>query len=157
MMIKGTRTGSTLLEVLVVAGILSAICLSFVGTFITVSRFHEKNMLAIKAELIAEEGLEALRLIKSGGWAELSSLTPGQTYYFHLATSSWSVTTTPEVIDGDFYRSFIPYSVSRDVSDNITESGGTVDPNTLLFDVWVNWRWRGATTTANYKTYMTNL
>ena len=152
-----TIKGSTLLEVLVVAGILSAICLSFIGTFVTVSRFHEKNMLAIKAELLAEEGLEAIRLIKSDDWAGLSSLTPGNTYYFDLATSSWSVTSTPEVIDGDFYRSFKTYSVNRDVSDDIVSTGGAVDAGTLLFDVSVHWQWRGATTTANYKAYMTNL
>lgn len=149
--------GSTLLEVLVVAGILSAICLSFIGTFVTVSRFHEKNMLAIKAELLAEEGLEAIRLIKGNGWSGLSALTPGNTYYFDLATSTWGVTTTPEVIDGEFYRSFRSYSVSRDASDNIVTSGGVIDSGTLLFDVSVHWQWRGATTTANYKTYMTNL
>ncbi len=149
--------GSTLLEVLVVAGILSAICLSFIGTFVTVSRFHEKNMLAIKAELIAEEGLEALRLIKGNDWAGLSALTSGSTYYFHLATSSWSVTSTPEVIDGEFYRSFRSYDVYRDASDNIVTSGGTIDPGTLLFEVSVHWPWRGATTTASYRTYMTNL
>jgi type II secretory pathway pseudopilin PulG len=149
--------GSTLLEVLVVAGILSAICLSFIGTFVTVSRFHEKNMLAIKAELLAEEGLEAIRLIKSDDWAGLSALTSGNTYYFNLATSSWSVTSTPEVIDGEFYRSFRPYSVNRDVSDDIVSSGGATDPDTLLFDVSVYWQWRGATTTANYRAYMTNL
>ena len=149
--------GSTLLEVLVVAGILSAVCLSFIGTFVAVSRFHEKNMLAIKAELIAEEGLEALRLIKGDDWEGLSALTSGTTYYFYLATSSWSVTSTPEVIDGEFYRSFRPYAVYRDASDDIVSSGGTIDPGTLLFDVSVHWPWRGATTTANYKTYMTNL
>ncbi|MDO8579244.1 MAG: hypothetical protein Q7R72_00020 [bacterium] len=156
-MIKHGEFGSTLTEVVVVTAILSVVSLVFLGTFATLSRFHEKDMLAIKGELLAEEGMEAIRLIKSGGWNILSSLPVGSTRYLVLAPSSWSVTMTPEIIDGIFYRSFRVYAVSRDVSDDIVTSGGTVDPNTLRVDVSVGWNWRNATSTANYQSIMTNI
>lgn len=149
--------GSTLTEVVVVAAILSVVSLAFLGTFSLLSRFHEKDMLTIKGELLAEEGVEALRLIKSGSWNTLSSLPMGSARYLSLAPSSWNITTTPEIIDGVFYRSFIPYAVLHNSSDDIVASGGTVDPNTILFSVSVSWNWRGATSTANYQSYMTNI
>lgn len=151
------QKGSTLTEVVVVSAILAVVSLAFLGTFSLLSRFHEKDMLTIKGELLAEEGVEALRLIKSGGWNTLSGLPMGSTRYLNLTPSSWSITTTPEVIDGIFYRSFIPYAVSRNASDDIVTAGGTTDPNTLLVSVSVSWNWRGATSTANYQSYMTNI
>jgi hypothetical protein len=74
-----------------------------------------------------------------------------------LATSSWSATTTPEVVDGLFYRQFKLSSVSRDSSDDIVVVGGTVDVNTFLVESSVAWNARGATSTITYKTYVTNI
>ncbi len=156
-MIEPRKRGSTLTEVVIVTAILSVVSLSFLGTFAALSRFHEKDMLVIKGELLAEEGMEAVRLIKSGGWNILSNLASGSINYLTLAPLSWSVTSTPEKIDGIFYRSFRVYSVSRDVSDDIVTSGGTVDPKTLRISVSVDWNWRGATSTANYQSIMTNI
>lgn len=156
-MTKRNEHGSTLMEIVVVAALLSVVSLAFLGTFASISRFHEKNTLSIKGDLLAEEGVEALRLFKSTGWAALSALPAGEDRYFQLSLSSWGVTTTPEVIDGDFYRSFRIYPVARDVSDDIVSSGGTLDPDTLLMDVSVRWAWRTASSSANYKAYMTNI
>lgn len=149
--------GSTLLEVLVVAGILATIALSVFGTLSLLSRFHQKNMFAIKGQLLAEEGIEALRFIKAGGWSSLTSIPTNTARYLALSPSSWSVTATPEIVDGIFWRVIKVYSVSRDVSNDIVSSGGTVDPNTLLLESKVSWNWRGATSTASYQSYITNL
>ena len=151
------KKGSALVEVLVAASILSAVSLAFLGAFSVLVRFHERDTFSVKGSLLAEEGLEALRLIKSSGWSALSSIPTGQARYFALGTSTWGVTTTPEVIDGMFYRSFKIYSVSRNTDDDIVSSGGTVDSNTLLTESSVSWNWRNATTTVTYKTYVTNI
>ncbi len=155
---KSSHTqGSVLLEVVVTSAIISLVSLSFLGTLATLSRFHQKNMLSIKGGLLAEEGIEAVRFVKGSGWSNLSSLPVNTPRYFELATSSWGVTTTPEIIDGLFYRSFILYSVARDAGDDIVSSGGTLDPNTFLVESRVSWNWRGATSTVSYKTYVTNI
>jgi hypothetical protein len=156
-MIKNTESGSGLVEVVVASAIISLVAVSFLGSFALLSRFHQRDMLAIKAQLAAEEGLEAIRLIKSSSWSSLSSIPVNQDRHFALATSSWSATTTVELIDGLFYRSFRLGAVSRDSSDSIVASGGTVDPNTLLVEVSVSWPWRAATSTVTYKTYVTSL
>lgn len=149
--------GSTLLEVLVVTGVLASIVLSVLGTLSLLSRFHEKDMLKIKGQLLAEEGIESLRFIKASGWNSLSSLSSGQAQYLALDVSSWGVTTTPEIIDGLFWRVVKVYQVSRDVNDDIISIGGTIDANTLLLESEVSWSLRGATSTAMYQSYITNI
>ena len=153
---SGTR-GSGLVEIVVAGAILSAVSLSFLGTLSILSHFHQKDMLTIKGQLLAEEGLEALRLMKGVGWSALSSIPTGETQYLLLGSSNWSATTTLEHVDGVFARSFILSQVRRGVSDDIVSSGGTVDPNTLLAEVTVSWLWRSATTSVTYRTYVTNL
>jgi type II secretory pathway pseudopilin PulG len=156
-MYKTKTKGSTLLEVLVVTGVLASIALAVLGTLSLLSRFHQKDTLAIKGQLLAEEGVEALRFIKSSGWSSLSGIPSGSLRYLALSVSSWGVTTTPEVVDGEFWRTVKVYQVTRDATDDIVSSGGIVDPNTLLLESAVSWSWRGATSTASYQSYITNL
>jgi hypothetical protein len=154
---RNTRKGSGLVEIVVAGAILSAVSLTFLGTLSLLSRFHQKDMLTIKGQLLAEEGLEALRLMKGAGWSVLSSMPTGTARYLALGSSSWTATTTPEVVDGQFSRSFMLSQVRRGATDDIVSSGGTVDPNTLLAEVTVSWLWRSATSSVTYRTYVTSL
>lgn len=154
---SNARRGSGLVEIVVAGAILSAVSLTFLGTLALLSRFHQKDMLTIKGQLLAEEGLEALRLMKGAGWGALSSLPTGTTRYLALGSSSWSATTTPEVVDGQFSRSFTLSPVYRGATDDIVSSGGTADPNTLLAEVTVSWLWRSATSSVTYRTYVTSI
>ena len=156
-MYKTKTKGSTLLEVLVVTGVLASIALAVLGTLSTLSRFHEKNMYKIKGQLLAEEGIESLRFVKASGWNNLSSLSSGQAQYLDLGISSWGVTTTPEIIDGLFWRIVKVHQVNRDSNDDIVSIGGTLDSNTLLLESIVSWSVRGATSTAMYQSYITNI
>jgi len=67
------------------------------------------------------------------------------------------VTTTPEIVDGVFWRTVRVYEVMRDMNDDIVSSGGTIDPDTLLLRSDVSWDWRGATSTTGYSAYITNI
>lgn len=154
---RSIERGNSLVEVVIGAAILSTVSLAFFGTLSVLAGFHQKDMLSIKGSLLAEEGLEALRSIKGAGWANLSSIPTGQTRYLSLAPSSWGATTTPEVVDGLFYRSFRLSQARRNSSDDIVSSGGTIDPGTLLADVSVAWKWKGSTTTITYKAYVTSI
>lgn len=154
---KSREHGSTLIEVVVVAAVLALVSMAFLGTFSALSRFHRKDMFAIKGELLAEEGIEAIRLIKSDSWNTLASIPPGAERFLSLSPFSWSVTTTPEVVDGVFYRSIRVFGVSRDTNDDIVSSGGTTDPDTLRLRSSVSWKEHGATSTASYESYMTNI
>ena len=151
------QQGSVLIEVVVGAAIFGVVALAFLGSFSALSMFHERDMLYIKADLLAEEGIEASRLIKDNGWNNLSSISSGNNEYLLLNGSSWSFTTVPEIVDGLFYRTIKVSKVSRDGSSNIVTLGGTVDPNTLLVESDVSWSYRNAASTVTYKTYVTNM
>ncbi len=153
---QSRNRGGALIEVVVAAAVLSVVSLSFLGAFSMLSRAHQRDTLAIKGSLLAEEGVEALRFVKAAGWSGLSAAV-GQTRYLSLGSSSWSLSTTPEVIDGAFYRTVTVSAVRRDASDDIVASGGTVDANALLLKSTVSWNWRGATSTVSYTSYVTNI
>lgn len=156
MIMKSNARGNSLVEVVVAAALLSAVAVSFLGAFSFLSRSHQRDTLAVKGALLAEEGIEALRYIRGAGWSGLSSAL-GQTRYLSLGVSSWSFTNDPEVIDGQFYRSVSVSAVSRDAENDIVETGGAVDTNTLLLESTVSWGWRGATSTITYRSYVTNM
>jgi hypothetical protein len=145
------------MEVIVTAAILAGVAAVFLGTLATISRFHQKDMLIIKGELLAEEGLEVLRFYKKDNWATLAAIPSGSTKYLTLTGSTWSMTDTPEMIDGVFSRSFQVFDVMRDGADNIVSTGGTIDPNIRLFRMTVDWMWRSDLVTSSYSTYMTTI
>lgn len=151
------QKGNSLIEVVVGAAILSMVSLAFWGAFSTLGRFHEKDMYSIKGTLLAEEGIEALRFIKGLGWSNISSIPAGQTKYLAPSANTWSISATPEIVDGVFYRFFQVLPVQRNASDDIVSVNGVVDPDIRLIDVSVSWFLRGATTTAEYKSYITNI
>ena len=146
-----------MIEVVVVSAIICAVSLSYVGALATLSRFHQKNMYAIKGGLLAEEAIEAVRYASRASWAKVQAVPPNTTRYVSLNGSTWNVVTTPEIVDGFFYRSFKVYTVYRNSTDDIVASGGTADTDTLLIQSFVSWNWRGATSTASYQTYVTRL
>lgn len=155
-MIQRSESGSGLVEVVVASAIVALVAVAFLGTFAALSQFHQRDTLAIKGQLLAEEELEALRLMRGFGWTFLSGAPKDQDEYLSLDASFWGTTTVPEIIDGTFYRSFRLSPVSRDGADDIS-LGGNVDPGTLLATVSVSWAWRDATSTIIYKTYVTNI
>lgn len=145
-----------LIEVVVGAAILATVALAFFGSTSALGTLHERNMLYIKGDLLAEEGIEAMRLVKDSGWNNLASLPSGTPRYLLLGSAGWSITTTPEIVDGLFYRTVKVYQVFRDASANISVTG-TPDPNTILLESNVAWSYHTATSTVTYKAYVTNM
>lgn len=138
------------------AAIAGVMLIAIIQAFTAYEYAQSRQESAVKGQLLAEEGIEALKFVRNTGWGSLSSIPLNTTRYLYFSGSAWTVTTTPEVIDGSFYRSLSDKSVSRDGSSNIVASGGTVDPNTLLFTVNVAWSTRGATSTDSYSDYFLN-
>lgn len=111
----------------------------------------------IEAAFLAEEGIEAMRFARDESWtSKIAPLTSGVNYYLAFTGTTWQATTTPVNI-GIFDRRIIINNVSRDSSDNIVSSGGTLDANTKKITSKVSWVNRGATSTETVSTYLTNL
>jgi len=111
----------------------------------------------VEAAYLAEEGLEAVRLLRNTSWdTSIASLTNGTNYYPVLASGNWSLNTTnPGLIDNVFTRTITVQSVLRDVDDNIAETG-TLDPNTKRIISTVVWLEKGSAKQVELQTYITN-
>ena len=154
------KKGFTLLEILIGAGIITA---SFLGVLTVLDRLTKTSQQMVnltQANFLLEEGLEAARIWRDTGWANLGNWPSGTDYYliWNGSSSNWATSTSNTFLDGKFERKIGLSAVSRDdSSDDITMSGGTDDPGTKLITMSVAWWNNGATTTKTISTYLTDL
>jgi len=151
-------SGLTLVEVLIA----TAIIMGFLTTLVTVHNAYLNssfsNLDSVKATYLAEEGTESIKGLRDASWiANINSLSNGTPYYLSFVGGAWTTTTTPSLIDSQFSRTIVFNSVNRDVSSDITTTGGTLDPNTREVLVTVSWLDHAATSTRVLDTYITNL
>ncbi len=153
------KKGMSLVEILVAVFIFSII----LGVLITINNFYlsnsSKNIKLVKATYLAEEGMEAVRIIRDTNWSKISSLTSGAPYFidFDIASSTWVSTTTENSIDS-YTRWFVLTDVMRDnTTKRIVESGGTVDPYTKLVNVYISWQDKGNTVVKSMSSYISNI
>lgn len=136
-----SERGVGMLEIVIAVAIISAAFFSVlqISTF-TLKVMQDRNDKA-KALAYAQEGIEAVRNMRDGGWtANISGLTFGSIYYLATSGSQWALTgTNPGALDGKFARTIVLANVSRDINDNIVTTGGTDDPKTKKATVIVSW------------------
>lgn len=154
---RSTQRGMALIELLVGLTIISIALVSLLTTYRAHLKAALANTNAIKASYLAEEAFEAVRFLKDSNWnGTIANKTNGTAYYLSWNGTSWTVTTTPQYVD-EFLRTITFSAVNRDSNDDITTSGGTLDPNIKKVDVTIAWQETSATTTKTLSTYMTKL
>lgn len=150
--------GSALLEVLFGISVVSIVLLSLLGAYNVYLKNAFRLTEKVQASFLAEEGIEAVRVIRDSGWdSGLGSLVSNTPYYFSFEGGTWKATTTSVVVDSRFWRTFRVSAVNRDQNDDIMIGGGASDPNTKKVEVAVSWYSGGATSTVSISTYITNL
>src|SRR3989344_1692365 len=160
----GQKTGFGLLEIVIAASIISAVIFSLSSVFLISQKLETTSSNKIRANFLAEEGLEALRFLRDKSWsANLAGLLAGANYYFVFATttSTWSVGAAgSDKIDNLFYRTITLENISRDPSTGDIESAynpANDDPDTKKFNASVAWQNRGATSTITISTYLSDI
>ena len=155
------KQGFGLLEIVIAVSIVSITLFSLSYVFLLGNRLEAQSINKIRANFLAEEGLEAMRFLRDKGWdASLAPLASGTNYYlsFVALLSQWSVDSASSgFIDGVFERVVTVEPVFRNSSDDIVTSGGALDPNTKKVNVAVSWGDRGATTTATLSAYLSDV
>jgi len=155
------KRGFGLLEIVIASAIVSITLFSLSFVFVLSARLEAQSISKVRANFLAEEGLEAMRFLRDKGWdANLGSLSAGINYYLSFATTTadWSIGMPyPGFIDGFFSRRVTVEAVNRDSSDDIVTSGGVLDPNTKKINIEVSWSSYGATTTATLSTYLSDV
>ena len=136
-----SQKGVGMLEIVIAVAIISATFFSVlqIGAF-TLKVMQVRNDKA-KALAYAQEGIEAVRNMRDGGWtANISGLTFGATYYLTTSGAQWTLTgTNPGVLGGKFTRTIVLDNTSRDINDTIVTTGGTDDPKTKKVTATVSW------------------
>ncbi len=138
-----SQRGIGIIEILVVVAIIGIALVSLTGLAnftLKVNAQLKKNLIATN---LASEAVEAVRAIKDGSWADLASYSTGIAYHPVQSAGEWQLASGSETI-GDFSRQIILDQVYRDGSDDITASGGVLDPNTLKITATVSWTEKGA-------------
>lgn len=118
------KLGFGIIEVVVALGLFAIVGVTGV-TMVThsfsLNRLGDEQSIATN---LSTQGLEIVRSIRSQNW---SSLAAG-TYGLNKTASVWSLSPSPETWN-KYTRTITITDGQRDVSGNIVDSGGTVDPD----------------------------
>lgn len=150
------KKGIGAIEIIIGAAIISLVLLGVGVAFnnsLKASRIINKR---VQANFLAQEGIEALRMMRDNGWQNISGLSDGNNYYFSWSGSSWATSTQNVFIDGTFERKLTVLNAYRDGNDDIAQSG-TLDPNTKKATISVSWRDGLSTTTESISVYLINI
>lgn len=151
--------GFTLIEIVLAASILSTFMMSISLYYKKILDVSQDTTRHIQSGFLLEEGIEAVKLLRDTSWtSKIATLSAGTTYYLYWTGTVWTSTTTKQVVENVFTRSFAVANVNRDASDNIA-AAGTLDSGSKKVTFSVAWPRKGAraTTTDSAEAYIMNL
>lgn len=131
--------GISMVEVVIgvaLVGLVVVVVSHTLGLFLQAS---DRTLTHTQALYLAEEGQEILRYIRDADWNDISTLTNDTPYYLDVTDTTLAITTTPEIVDGIFLRTFEVSEVRRDGTEDIVASGGSVDTDARYVTVSVGW------------------
>ncbi len=150
-----------MIEIVIASAIISIAVFSLSSVFIMASRTETQSLDKIRANFLAEEGMEAMRFLRDKSWSgNLTSLSSGTNYYltFNTATSKWSAgSSNPGAIDTIYTRIVTVENVYRNSFDDIVSSGGTLDPNSKKVNVNVSWQEHNFNSSTTVSTYLSDI
>lgn len=152
------QRGFGLIEILVGSAILTTALWGISAYYQSSIQVSRTTAQIVQASYLLEEGIEAARFFRDTGWANVGAPADGTTYFLTFNGTSFATSTADTgFVDGVFERTLMFNDVYRDINDDITSSGGTLDPNTKKVTVTVGFWDRTATTTSTLSTYFTNI
>lgn len=155
---KGSfAAGFGIIEIAVVAGIVSVVFLGMFQLAIVANRPVAGSARETEATYLAEEGIEAVRVLRNEGWdSHITTISNTTNYYPTISANRWTLNTIdPGAINGTYTRVIVLSAVYRDTDDNIS-STGTLDANTRKVTSTVTWNEHGIIRSVVLETYITN-
>jgi hypothetical protein len=148
--------GAGLIEVMIAASIVTLLVAGITSVYRLAIRSSREVIRGTQSSLLAEEGLEAVRVIRDASWDVIDNASIGTSYTLLWTGTTWALTGTPSMINGTFDRRVVFGDVYRNAGDDIADSG-TLDTDTMRVDVTVSWHTGVATTSRTVSTYVGNL
>ena len=149
--------GVSLIELLVVAGVIAIALSALAGVGNLASKTSQQLKKNLIATNLATELLEVVRAMKEENWASISALSVGSPYHPVKVGSplKWALASDGENING-FSRQVVLNNVFRDSNDDIVASGGTLDAGTKKIIAAVLWNDSGQNFQVTLTSYLTN-
>jgi len=149
--------GFSLVEIVIAIAIATMFFLSIYELLLFANKVTHTGLRKIEAIHFAQEGIEAVRMVRDSGWTNnISTLTDETTYYLSLVGDHWELTAlVPPLINSVFTRTVVLQAVNRDANDDISAIG-TADLKTKKVVVGVSWQERGINHSVSLETYITN-
>ena len=143
---KKNKSGFTLIEVLIGCAIMTTMIFVVMSAAQKGISLSGNALKQTQANLLLEEGAEAVRSIRDTNWTTISGITRNSNYYLVYTSGGgadgWSLNQTPTTIDSTFIRTIVVSAVARDTNDDIVanySSGAYDDGKTLKATVTVSW------------------
>ena len=132
-----SRSGQSLLEVLIASAIGAILLVAAISAIVPSLRGSTDGQQAAEGATIARGLVDIVRVVADNDWHTIADLDRGTAnrYHFSTTTSPFApVVGTEDIVTASstYTRSFFLEPVSRTSGGDITTSGGTVDPSTLL-------------------------
>lgn len=128
------KNGQSLVELLLTIAIVSIILPGLLTGFFATRGGRATQDQRQHATAYLYEAQEAIRVINTNGWTNLSN----GTYHPVLSGNSWDFAAGEELLENNYTRKIIIGDVYRDGSGNIAQSG-TLDPSIKLITASVSW------------------
>ena len=153
---KHHHNGFFLIEVVVAAAVIAVVLILLLGSIQDSVEVSQRSLERTQVSYLLEEGAEAVKAIRDGGWATLAALSNETIYYLSWSGTTLSLTTTPQTTD-IFTRTIVFSAVSRDGNDDIVASGGTIDTGTRKVTVTTTWTVGGVARSEALQLYVANI
>lgn len=155
--IHQNKTGFTIIEVLIACVIISVTTLALMSSATKGIELSNKALRQVQADMILEEGVEAVKSIRDTNWTTISNLTLNTNYYLSFSANAWTLSTTPSLLlDEIFNRIIVLSPVYRDSNDDIASSG-TIDTGIKRVGVTVSWPSPSGVSSKNITFYIANI
>lgn len=149
------KRGSMMVEVVIVVFIITVSVLSALAVTQKAIYLSRYSVHQAQAAFLLEEGAEATRILRDGGWSNISGFTISTSYYPVFAGGTWTLSTTLTQV-GIFTRSVVFSTAYRDSSQNLVPSG-TSDSQTRLVTITVSWTEGGQSVSKTLQFYLTDI
>lgn len=152
------KNGYGLIEIIIVVTVGTMVFLSVSECLNSFLKMSIQNANTTEALFLAKSSLEQARAFRDEDWTNISSLTPGNSYYFEPDGSSpekWIA--QPGTKSEDQYTIGITVSeVQRDGNDDIASSGVYIDENTFKIISTASWLTANGLKQVSLFEYLTN-
>jgi type II secretory pathway pseudopilin PulG len=121
-----------------IVGIILVFAMNAIQNYINSAKSTTEKTQAL---YLAEEGLELMRFVRDQDWSTFSAIPENNPRYLSIGSTTISLTTTPEIVDG-FVRTITVSNVYRDSNDDIVASttvGSVADANTRYVTATITW------------------